>query len=181
MPVTHQPSVTIIGKFVGMAAEEARNLGLHGMRQQRSRAIAQNLGQWVRKRPWLGQLDDIILGHGVSLLWWRSGGVEHPHDTPPYPFTPSPTSAHNSKAPAMTQKIAATGIYLKQQHLQMEQFSDCKCAIFDLRKAAMFVSDVVPTEVATIVAKEFAWVDSFFEQAADKSEKKPAVIGAILS
>jgi hypothetical protein len=87
----------------------------------------------------------------------------------------------NVKAPAMTQKIAATGIYLKQQHLQMEQFSDCKCAIFDLRKAAMFVSDVVPTEVATIVAKEFAWVDSFFEQAADKSEKKPAVIGAILS
>src|ERR1019366_4691994 len=96
MPVTHQPSVAIIGQFVGMAAEEAGNLGLHGMRQQRSRAVAQNLGQWVRKCPWLRQLDDIILGHGVSLLWWRSGGVEHPHDTPPYPFTPSPTSAHNS-------------------------------------------------------------------------------------
>src|SRR5208282_2927343 len=96
MPVTHQPSVTIIGKFVGMAAEEAGNLGLHGMRQQRSRAVAQNLGQWVGKGPWLRQPDDIILGHGVSLLWWRSGGVEHPHDTPPYPFTPSPTSAHNS-------------------------------------------------------------------------------------
>ena len=86
MPVTHQPSVAIIGQLVGMAAEEARNLGLHGMRQQRSRAVAQNLGQWVRKRPWLRQLDDIILGHGVSLLQWRSGGVEHPHDTPPYPF-----------------------------------------------------------------------------------------------
>src|SRR5208282_6707641 len=99
MPVTHQPSVTIIGKFVGMAAEEAGNLGLHGMRQQRSRAVAQNLGQWVGKGPWLRQPDDIILGHGVSLLWWRSGGVEHPHDTPPYPFTPSPTSAHNSIRP----------------------------------------------------------------------------------
>src|SRR5437660_10224341 len=35
-------------------------------------------------------------GHGVSLLWWRSGGVEHPHDTPPYPFMLSPTSAHSS-------------------------------------------------------------------------------------
>src|ERR1019366_10328073 len=97
MPVTHQPSVAIIGQFVGMAAEEAGNLGLHGMRQQRSRAVAQNLGQWVRKRPWLRQLDDIILGHGVSLLQWRSGGVEHPHDTPPYPFMPSPTSAHSSR------------------------------------------------------------------------------------
>src|SRR6202035_2762119 len=31
------------------------------------------------------------LGHSVSLLRWRSGGVEHPHDTPPYPFMPSPT------------------------------------------------------------------------------------------
>src|SRR5271155_6165978 len=98
MPMAHQPSVAIIGQLVGMAAEEARNLGLHGMRQQRSRAVAQYLGQWVGKHPWLGQLDDIILGHGVSLLQWRSGGVEHPHDTPPYPFTPSPTSAHNSSS-----------------------------------------------------------------------------------
>jgi hypothetical protein len=24
-----------------------------------------------------------------------SGGVEHPHDMPPYPFTPSPTFAHS--------------------------------------------------------------------------------------
>src|SRR5271163_4083146 len=96
MPMAHQPSVAIIGQLVSMAAEEVRNLGLHGMRQQRSRAVAQYLGQWVGKHPWLGQLDDIILGHGVSLLQWRSGGVEHPHDTPPYPFTPSPTSAHNS-------------------------------------------------------------------------------------
>jgi hypothetical protein len=38
------------------------------------------------------------LGHGVSLLWWRSGGFEHPHDTPPYPFTPSPTFVHSSRA-----------------------------------------------------------------------------------
>src|SRR5204863_7828895 len=46
--------------------------------------------------PWLSQLDDVSVGHGVSLLRWRSGGVEHPHDTPPYPFMPSPTSAHSS-------------------------------------------------------------------------------------
>ena len=96
MPMAHQPAVAIIGQLIGMTAEEARNLGLHGMHQQRSRASAQNLGQWIRKRPWLRQLDDIILDHGVSLLEWRSGGVEHPHDTPPYPLTPSPTSAHNS-------------------------------------------------------------------------------------
>jgi len=41
-------------------------------------------------------LENVSLGHGVSLLRWRSGGVEHPHDTPPYPFMPSPTFAHSS-------------------------------------------------------------------------------------
>jgi hypothetical protein len=41
-------------------------------------------------------LENIILDHGVSLLRWRSGGVEHPHDTPPYTFMPSPTFAHSS-------------------------------------------------------------------------------------
>ena len=34
--------------------------------------------------PWLGELDHVTVGHGVSLLHWRSGGVEHHHDTPPY-------------------------------------------------------------------------------------------------
>ena len=87
----------------------------------------------------------------------------------------------NSKVPAMTQKIAAPGIYLKQQHLQTEQFSDCKCAIFDLRTASMFLSDAVPSELAATVAKELNWVDWFFEQAGDKSDKKPTAIGAILS
>src|ERR1700730_4067546 len=38
----------------------------------------------------------ITVRHGVSLLHWRSGGVEHHHDTPPYPVTPSPTSGHSS-------------------------------------------------------------------------------------
>jgi hypothetical protein len=44
----------------------------------------------------LRELENISVGHGVSLLCWRSGGVEHPHDTPPCPFTPSPTFAHSS-------------------------------------------------------------------------------------
>jgi hypothetical protein len=70
-----------------MAAEQARNLGLEGLRQKRSRAGAQNLGQRIGKSSWLRELENIIsVGHGVSLLCWRSGGVEHPHDTPPYPF-----------------------------------------------------------------------------------------------
>src|SRR6266699_6757835 len=79
-----------------MAAEQARNLSLDGLRQKRARAVAQNLGQRIAKSSWLRELENISVGHGVSLLCWRSGGLEHPHDTPPYPFTPSPTFAHSS-------------------------------------------------------------------------------------
>jgi hypothetical protein len=39
----------------------------------------------------LNQLDDVIFGHGISLLWWRSGGFKQPHDMPPSRFPPSPT------------------------------------------------------------------------------------------
>src|SRR5215468_3707229 len=106
MSVAHQPPAAIIGELVGMAAEQARNLGLDGLRQNRSRAVAQNLGQRISKSSWLRELENISVGHGVSLLCWRSGGVEHPHDTPPYPFTPSPTFAHSSLVVGITVCVA---------------------------------------------------------------------------
>ena len=37
----------------------------------------QNLDQRMAK------LENFSVAHGVSFLRWRSGGVEHPHDTPP--------------------------------------------------------------------------------------------------
>src|SRR5262249_30582502 len=104
-PVAHQPPPAIIGKLVGMAAEQARNLGLNRLRQKRSRAVAQNLGQRIGKSSWLRELENISLSHGVSLLRWRSGGLEHPHDTPPYPFTPSPTFAHSSGTAPQISKL----------------------------------------------------------------------------
>src|SRR4030088_3111550 len=55
---------------------------------------------------WLGKFENVSLGHGVSLLRWRSGGVEYPHDTPPYPFMPSPTFGLSSMsdAPLLSQE-----------------------------------------------------------------------------
>jgi hypothetical protein len=41
-------------------------------------------------------MDDVIVGHGISLLRWRSGGVKHPHDMPPFRFPPSPTLGDSS-------------------------------------------------------------------------------------
>jgi hypothetical protein len=78
---------------------EIGNLGLDGLRQKLPRTTAQNFSQRILKCAWLGELNDIILGHGVSSFngKWR---LEHPHDTPPHLITPSPTFAHSSYSPA---------------------------------------------------------------------------------
>src|SRR3954468_5384897 len=78
MTMAHQPLAAILGLLVGVAAEEGCDLGLDSLRQQRPRALAQNFGERVGERGWLDQLDDVILDHGVSLLWWRSGGSNTP-------------------------------------------------------------------------------------------------------
>jgi hypothetical protein len=85
-----------LGFEIGMLCEKLGNLCFDGLGQQRTRAVAQDLRERIGKRPWLGELDHVTVGHGVSLLHWRCGGVEHHHDTPPYPVTPSPTSGHSS-------------------------------------------------------------------------------------
>src|SRR5215469_5041259 len=42
-----------------------------------------------------------------ALAIARSGGVEHHHDTPPYPVSPSPTSGHSSAgAPGTLKEVA---------------------------------------------------------------------------
>src|SRR5262245_16992753 len=105
MPMAHQPLTAIVGEFVGMRAEQGGNLSLDRLRQQRSGPVAQHLGQRISKSSWLGELENISLGHGVSLLRWRSGGVKHPHDTPPYPLMPSPTFALSSfREPPVTRR-----------------------------------------------------------------------------
>jgi hypothetical protein len=45
-----QPAV-IAHPLIGMAAEQGRHFGLDSLRQQRSRAVAQNLGQRIGKSP----------------------------------------------------------------------------------------------------------------------------------
>src|SRR4029077_14747151 len=99
MPVPHHTSPPIGGALIAMALEQGCDFGLDSLRQQRAGPIAQDLRQWIRKTSWLAKLENVSLGHGVSLLRWRSGGVKPPHDTPPHPFTPSPNFAHNSFLP----------------------------------------------------------------------------------
>src|SRR4051794_10727126 len=92
--------VAVRGLQVGMLAEKVRDLGLDCLGQQRARSMTQDFGELVVDDSWLNQLDDVIFGHGISLLWWRSGGVKHPHDMPPSRFPPSPTFSDSSQISA---------------------------------------------------------------------------------
>src|SRR6266550_2321147 len=81
-----------------MLGEEFGHLGLDRLGQQGARSVAQHLGERVGERPWLKQLDHVSIGHGVSLLCWRSGGSNTPTIRRLLPVRPSPTSAHSSSA-----------------------------------------------------------------------------------
>src|SRR3954465_11543697 len=103
MPVAHQAAAARLGLEIGMSMQEITDLRLNGFCQQGTCPAAQNLGERIREGPWLRKLENVTVDHGVSLLRWRSGGVEHPHDTPPYPLMPSPTFALSSaNGPAAT-------------------------------------------------------------------------------
>src|SRR4051812_49979402 len=88
MAMAHQPLAAILGVRVGVAAEEGCDLGLDGLRQQGSGALAQNFGERIGELGWLDQLDDSILDHGVSLLRWTSGGSKTPTIRRPNPSRP---------------------------------------------------------------------------------------------
>src|SRR5258706_16388823 len=84
------------GPPIGVFGDEFAHLGLDRLSQQGPRAVAQHLGQRVGERPWLKQLDDVSIRHGVSLLCWRSGGSNTPTIRRLLPVSPSPTFAHSS-------------------------------------------------------------------------------------
>jgi hypothetical protein len=68
VPMAHQPLATVVGQLIGMRAEQGCNLGLDGLHQQRWRTVAQNVGQRISKTSSLAELENVSVGHGVSLL-----------------------------------------------------------------------------------------------------------------
>src|SRR5262245_16754698 len=75
MPVTHDTLVARRGLEIGIAPQEVSDFRLDRVREQGTRTVTQNLSQRIAESSWLSQLDDVSVGHGVSLLWWRSGGL----------------------------------------------------------------------------------------------------------
>src|SRR5665213_3579910 len=79
-----------------MRAEKVCDLSLDRPGEKGTCPVAQDFCELIVEDSWLNQMDDVIVGHGISLLRWRSGGVKHPHDMPPFRFPPSPTSGDSS-------------------------------------------------------------------------------------
>src|SRR5262249_39915072 len=96
MAVADDAGPSTVGLKRRMPGEELRHFGLDRLRQKIARATAQDFSELILESPWLNQLDNVIVRHGISLLWWRSEVVKQPHDMPPSRFAPSPTSAHSS-------------------------------------------------------------------------------------
>jgi hypothetical protein len=96
MAVADDAGPFTVGLERHMPGEELRHFGLDRLRQQIASATAQDFSELILESTWLNQLDNVIVRHGISLLWWRSEVVKQPHDMPPSRFAPSPTSAHSS-------------------------------------------------------------------------------------
>ena len=94
--VAHQASAAVLGEHVGVAPDQGRSLRFDGVSQHGTGPAAQHLGERIGKRPWLGQLENVTLGHGVSLLQWRSGGSNTPTIRRLTPYTPSPRFGNSS-------------------------------------------------------------------------------------
>ena len=74
MTIAHHPRSTRLVPLTLMPHQKLRHLRLHRLRQQRTGAFAQYLGQRVAncaRNPWLLQLQNVIVSHGVFTPYKR--------------------------------------------------------------------------------------------------------------
>ena len=72
MSVAHLSRLAVLGQPLGMACEQGCHFGLDGSRQQRSRTVAQNLGQRIGKKLLAGTVGKTL----VSVTAYHSFGGE---------------------------------------------------------------------------------------------------------
>jgi hypothetical protein len=111
MAVPNEALAAIFGLQVSVLGEKIGDLSIHGLSQQRARALPQDFGELIVKGSGLNQLERAIVGHGISLLRWRSRGVKHFDDMPPFRFAPSSTFDDSSttavpRRPCITTRLS---------------------------------------------------------------------------
>lgn len=67
MPVAYDAPASRVGLEIAMSIQKVSDLRFDRLRQQGTRAAAQNLGERIDKGPWLRQLDDVIVGRYAAL------------------------------------------------------------------------------------------------------------------
>jgi hypothetical protein len=115
------PLLALLRPQIAMLVEKVRDLGLDCFGEQGTGSVALDFGELIVEESWLNQLDNVIVGHGISLLRWRSGGVKHPHDMPPSRFPPSPTFGDSSLEAVVglkRRKQAGPGLEIHQQRMR---------------------------------------------------------------
>jgi hypothetical protein len=76
-----------------------------------------------------------------------------------------------SKNNTLSRNSVLLGTHLMQKHLCVGEFADCKPGILDLRKKHLHILEVSSPQIMdTMVATEFAWVDSFFKSQEDATK-----------
>jgi hypothetical protein len=93
------------------AAEQGCNFGLDSLRRQRSRAVAQNLGQRIGKSSWLGDLENVSVGHG-----YHSFGGEVEASSTPTIHRLTPSCRH--QIPAIAQLKSSIGLSAEESKLR---------------------------------------------------------------
>jgi hypothetical protein len=76
----------------GQGSQQGRSCRQRCLSQRRGYAQPQDVGKASVEGSWLNQFGDVVVGHGMSFLRSRSGGVMHLCDMPRSRFSPSPTS-----------------------------------------------------------------------------------------
>jgi hypothetical protein len=87
---------------------------------------------------------------------WR---LEHPHDTPPYPFTPSPTSAHSSARSVLALCFAEAS----ETYHHWRVFSpggDGVCIEFDKQRILDAISNIPSVRASAVTYKQIEEVRS---------------------
>src|SRR5262249_28142931 len=78
MAVAHNALPAIFGLQITVPGEKIRDLSLYGLSHQRACALPQDFGELIVKGSRLNQFAHVIVGHGISLLRWRSGASSTP-------------------------------------------------------------------------------------------------------
>src|SRR5262245_37570024 len=78
MAVADDAAASIVGLKRRMPGQKLGHLPLDRLRQEIARPTAQDFGELILEGPWLIQLDNVIVRHGISLLRWRSEVVKQP-------------------------------------------------------------------------------------------------------